>query len=139
MSLLLYYWQADFFITYILTTGWAGFPLEILQSGVLAFNFMTRMYVDIHRPLLTGVYSLPYYRQLPHVLLFVMVGLTYSIITPLLLPFLLVYFILGYIVFRNQVNKPNLLSPLSCSFSYVCHIWLSFPCKNVKVETKERS
>jgi hypothetical protein len=59
--------------------------------------------VDIHRPLLTGVYSLPYYRQLPHVLLFVMVGLTYSIITPLLLPFLLVYFILGYIVFRNQI------------------------------------
>jgi len=95
--------KADFFITYILTTGWAGFPLEILQSGVLAFNFMTRMYVDIHRPLLTGVYSLPYYRQLPHVLLFVMVGLTYSIITPLLLPFLLVYFILGYIVFRNQI------------------------------------
>ena len=95
--------QANFFITYIMTTGWAGLPLEILQTGALIFNFLKRHTVEKSTPLLADVYSLPYYRTLPMVLLFTLFGLVYSIINPLLLPFLLVYFILGYIVFRNQV------------------------------------
>ena len=95
--------QANFFITYILTSAWAGFPLEILQFGTHVLNFMKRLMVDRTKPLLSDVYSLPYYRHIPNVLMFILIGLTYSIITPLLLPFLLVYFILGYIVFRNQV------------------------------------
>lgn len=86
-----------------MTTGWAGFPLEILQSSVLILNYMKRMMIDRTKPLLSDVWSLPYYRYVPNVLLFIFLGLTYSIITPLLLPFLLVYFVLGYIVFRNQV------------------------------------
>lgn len=109
--------QAYFFMTYIMTTGWAGFPLEILQSSVLILNYMKRMMVDRSRPLLSDVWSLPYYRYVPNVLLFIFLGLTYSIITPLLLPFLLVYFVLGYIVFRNQVPFPNI--PFSCHFSCV--------------------
>lgn len=95
--------QAYFFMTYIMTTGWAGFPLEILQSSVLILNYTKRMMIDRTKPLLSDVWSLPYYRYVPNVLLFIFLGLTYSIITPLLLPFLLVYFVLGYIVFRNQV------------------------------------
>ncbi|XP_024401372.2 CSC1-like protein HYP1 [Physcomitrium patens] len=95
--------KAYFFMTYIMTTGWAGFPLEILQSSVLILNYVKRIMVDRSRPLLSDVWSLPYYRCVPNVLLFVFLGLTYSIITPLLLPFLLVYFVLGYIVFRNQI------------------------------------
>lgn len=91
-------------MTYIMTTGWAGFPLEILQFSVLALNYVKRLSVDRSRPLLSDFWSLQYYRQVPNVLLFILVGITYSIITPLLLPFLLVYFILGYIVFRNQVS-----------------------------------
>jgi hypothetical protein len=86
-----------------MTTGWAGFPLEILQFSVLLLNYSKRLMVDRSRPLLTNVWSMQYYRQVPNVLLFILLGITYSIITPLLLPFLLVYFILGYIVFRNQV------------------------------------
>lgn len=95
--------KAYFFMTYIMTTGWAGFPLEILQSSVLILNYGKRVMVDISRPLLSDVWSLPYYRYIPNILLFIFLGLTYSIITPLLLPFLLVYFVLGYIVFRNQI------------------------------------
>lgn len=95
--------KAYFFMTYIMTTGWAGFPLEILQSSVLILNYMKRMMIDRTKPLLSDVWSLPYYRYVPNVLLFIFLGLTYSIITPLLLPFLLVYFVLGYIVFRNQI------------------------------------
>ncbi|KAG0566868.1 hypothetical protein KC19_7G094000 [Ceratodon purpureus] len=95
--------QANFFITYVMTTGWAGMPLEILQSGSLVLNFLKRHTVDKNKPLLDQVYSLPYYRTLPTVLFFVLLGLVYSIINPLILPFLLIYFILGYLVFRNQI------------------------------------
>ncbi|KAG0585456.1 hypothetical protein M758_2G012200 [Ceratodon purpureus] len=95
--------KAYFFMTYIMTTGWAGFPLEILQFSVLLLNYSKRLMADRSRPLLSDVWSMQYYRQVPNVLLFILLGLTYSIITPLLLPFLLVYFILGYIVFRNQI------------------------------------
>jgi hypothetical protein len=95
--------QANFFITYIMTTGWAGMPLEILQSGSLVLNFLKRNTVEKKKPLLDSVLSLPYFRTLPTVLFFVLLGLVYSIINPLILPFLLIYFVLGYIVFRNQV------------------------------------
>ncbi|KAG0559254.1 hypothetical protein KC19_10G090800 [Ceratodon purpureus] len=95
--------QANFFITYIMTTGWAGMPLEILQSGSLILNFLKRHTVEKNKPLLDQVLSLPYYRTLPTVLFFVLLGLVYSIVNPLILPFLLMYFLLGYIVFKNQV------------------------------------
>lgn len=86
-----------------MTTGWAGMALEILQSGSLVLNFLKRHTVEKNKPLLDNVLSLPYYRTLPTVLFFVLLGLVYSIINPLILPFLLIYFILGYLVFRNQV------------------------------------
>jgi len=79
-------------------------PLEILQSGTLVLNFLKRHTVaEKHKPLVDNVLSLPYYRTLPTVLFFVLLGLVYSIINPLILPFLLIYFILGYVVYRNQV------------------------------------
>jgi hypothetical protein len=111
--------QAYFFMTYIMTTGWAGFPLEILQSSVLILNYMKRLMNDRSRPLLSDVWSLPYYRYVPNVLLFIFLGLTYSIITPLLLPFLLVYFVLGYIVFRNQV--PSFEFPFPVIFQMLAY------------------
>lgn len=72
--------QANFFITYIMTTGWAGMPLEILQSGSLVLNFLKRNTVEKKKPLLDSVFSLPYFRTLPTVLFFVLLGLVYSII-----------------------------------------------------------
>ena len=119
--------QANFFITYIMTTGWAGLPLEILQTGALIFNFLKRHTVEKSSPLLADVYSLPYYRTLPMVLLFTLFGLVYSIINPLLLPFLLVYFILGYIVFRNQVCTSFQIKvdvPYLVGFVVVCYLIL---------------
>ncbi|KAG8098020.1 hypothetical protein GUJ93_ZPchr0013g35729 [Zizania palustris] len=41
--------------------------------------------------------------SLPKVLLFNLLGFTFSILAPLILPFLLVYFCLGYLVYRNQI------------------------------------
>ncbi|KAL0288181.1 UNVERIFIED_CONTAM: CSC1-like protein RXW8 [Sesamum angustifolium] len=55
---------ATYFMTYVLTSGWA---------------------------------------KVPRVLLFGVLGFTCSTIAPLILPFLLVYFFLAYLVYRNQI------------------------------------
>ncbi|KAL2612175.1 hypothetical protein R1flu_023867 [Riccia fluitans] len=96
--------QATFFMSYTMTSGWAGFPLEILQIGLLMLNMLKRhtMKFDSDHPELE-LYSLPYYRVIPQLLLFILVGLVYAVIAPLLPPFLLVYCALGYIVFKNQI------------------------------------
>lgn len=129
--------QAEFFITYVLTS-WTGFPLEILQTGSLIFNFLKRHTVERkQQPLLDTVQSLPYYRTIPSILFFILLGLVYSIVNPLLLPFLLVYFILGYIVFRNQVFDKRMLSFHSfvsginqqLSWFFIAfNLWLIFHC-----------
>ena len=48
--------------------------------------------------------SFPYHTEVPKVLLFGLLGFTCSVLAPLILPFLLVYFFLGYVVYRNQVS-----------------------------------
>ncbi|CAM6089031.1 unnamed protein product [Calypogeia fissa] len=87
-----------------MTTGWAGFPLEILNISTLILNYFKRhtTKADNGLPELE-LYSLPYHRIVPNVLLFIFVGIIYSAIAPLLPPFVLVYFILGYVIFKNQI------------------------------------
>jgi calcium permeable stress-gated cation channel len=53
----------------------------------------------------TAVPSFPYHTEIPKLLLFGLLGFTCSILAPLILPFLLIYYFLGYIVYRNQVKK----------------------------------
>lgn len=47
--------------------------------------------------------SIPYHKDIPNILFFVLLGITYFFLAPLILPFLFVYFSLEYIVYRNQV------------------------------------
>ncbi|CAL4905578.1 unnamed protein product [Urochloa decumbens] len=47
--------------------------------------------------------SMPYHSEIPRILLFGLIGVTYFIVAPLILPFVLVYFCLGYFIFRNQL------------------------------------
>ena len=56
------------------------------------------------------VYSFPYHTEVPKVLLFILLGFTFAIMAPLILPFLLVYFCLGYLVYRNQVRALSYFS-----------------------------
>lgn len=98
----LYLIQATFFITYVLTSGWASLSSEIVQLFPLAFNlikkhiFRTKVDAD-------SIPSFPYHTEVPRVVLFGLIGFVCSILAPLILPFLLVYFSLGYIVYKNQV------------------------------------
>lgn len=49
--------------------------------------------------------AINYHVHIPRVLFFVLLGITYFFLAPLILPFLLAYLCLGYIVYRNQVSS----------------------------------
>uniref|UniRef100_A0A453JGP7 CSC1-like protein RXW8 n=2 Tax=Aegilops tauschii subsp. strangulata TaxID=200361 RepID=A0A453JGP7_AEGTS len=94
--------QASFFITYVLTSGWASLSSELMQLFGLIYNFI-RKYVLRMKEDTEFVPSFPYHTEVPKVLLFGLLGFTCSVLAPLILPFLLVYFFLGYVVYRNQL------------------------------------
>ncbi|CAM8970723.1 unnamed protein product [Rhodiola kirilowii] len=96
--------QADFFITYILTNGLSGFSLEILQPGLLSWDLFKSHTYGRRKKKTPYAFSLPYFRVLPVVCLSMLIGMVYAVVAPLLLPFLIGYFLLGYCVYINQIQ-----------------------------------
>lgn len=96
--------QADFFITYVLTDGLSGFSLEIIQPGLVIWHFMKSYSFGLGTRKKPYLYSVPYYRFIPFVSLSILIGMVYAVVSPLLLPFLIVYFFLGYVVYVNQIQ-----------------------------------
>ncbi|CAM8967874.1 unnamed protein product [Rhodiola kirilowii] len=96
--------QADFFITYILTNGLSGFSLEILQPGLLCWDLFKSHTYGRRKKKTPYAFSLPYFRVLPVVCLSMLIGMVYAVVAPLLLPFLIGYFLLGYCVYINQIQ-----------------------------------
>ncbi|KAJ0980363.1 hypothetical protein J5N97_008618 [Dioscorea zingiberensis] len=94
--------QATLFITYVLTSGWASLSSEVLQLFPLIWNLLKRYIFRINNEQYS-VPSFPYHTEVPKVLLIGLLGFTCSILAPLILPFLLVYFFLCYVVYRNQI------------------------------------
>ncbi|ESQ35850.1 hypothetical protein EUTSA_v10006880mg [Eutrema salsugineum] len=94
--------QAGFFMTYCFTSGWAGLACEIMQPVGLIWNLIARFIVknkeDSYETL-----RFPYHREIPRLLLFGLLGFTNSVIAPLILPFLLIYFFLAYLIYKNQI------------------------------------
>ncbi|KAM3323587.1 CSC1-like protein isoform X1 [Capsicum chacoense] len=115
--------QADFFVTYILTNGLAGFSLEILQPGLLLWDALKSHTWDRGKKKRPYVYSLPYYRIVPFVALCMLIGIVYAVVSPLLLPFLVGYFLLGYAVFINQIEDVYITTYETCGlyWPYVHH------------------
>ncbi|KAF9683981.1 hypothetical protein SADUNF_Sadunf04G0070400 [Salix dunnii] len=94
--------QASFFISYVVTSGWTKLSSELFRLIPLVCSFCKRLFSgkdgnEFEVP------SLPYYNDIPTILFFGLLGITYFFLAPLILPFLLVYFCLGYIIFRNQL------------------------------------
>ncbi|XP_061358098.1 CSC1-like protein HYP1 [Gastrolobium bilobum] len=94
--------QASFFISLVVTSGWTTVASELFQLTKLISNFMKRIFTknsgdDFEPP------SMPYHSEIPRICLFGLLGVTYFILSPLIVPFLLIYFCLGYIIFRNQL------------------------------------
>ncbi|KAI5393412.1 CSC1-like protein RXW8 isoform X1 [Lathyrus oleraceus] len=94
--------QATFFTTYILSSGWASLGFELLQICPLLYNLFQRFLLRVKDDTLVGI-TFPYHTEVPRLLLFGFLGFTCSILAPLMLPFLLIYFFLAYLVYRNQI------------------------------------
>ncbi|KAL5844637.1 hypothetical protein ACOSQ3_010691 [Xanthoceras sorbifolium] len=95
--------QAGFFMTYVLTSGWASLSCEIVQPVALIWNFMKNFIIRIKEDSSDVTLSFPYHTEVPKLLLFGLLGFICSIMAPLILPFLLIYFVLAYLVYRNQI------------------------------------
>ncbi|ESQ45017.1 hypothetical protein EUTSA_v10010925mg [Eutrema salsugineum] len=96
--------QGEFFMTYILTDGLSGFSLEILQLGLITFDIIRSYTYGRGEERNPYLFSFPYFRVIPTVSLLIMIGMIYAVVAPLMLPFLVGYFCLGYIVYFNQME-----------------------------------
>lgn len=96
--------QAVFFMTYVLTSGWAGLACELMQPFVLLCHWLDRLVFRGKTVVSCGPMTFPYHTEIPRILLFGLLGFTASVTAPLMLPFLMVYFLLAYLVYRNQVS-----------------------------------
>ncbi|XVF43168.1 hypothetical protein PTKIN_Ptkin02bG0018900 [Pterospermum kingtungense] len=93
--------QASFFIAYVVTSGWTSVSSEVFRiipliCGLIRRPFSCCLDEEFEVP------SIPYHRDIPRILFFGLLGITYFFLAPLILPFLLVYFCLAYIIYRNQ-------------------------------------
>ncbi|XP_028551274.1 CSC1-like protein RXW8 isoform X1 [Dendrobium catenatum] len=95
--------QATFFITYVLTSGWTSLCAELVQCFPLTYNLLQKYVFRKKLDDPNMVPTFPYHTEVPRVLLFGLLGFTCSILAPLILPFLMVYFLLGYLIYRNQM------------------------------------
>lgn len=114
--------QASFFISYVVTSGWTGLSSEILRLVPLLWSFITKLFgkeddKEFEVP------STPFCQEIPKILFFGLLGTTYFFLSPLILPFLLVYYCLGYVIYRNQVSE--LILPFSFFINRVSNnlIW----------------
>ncbi|KAI3452270.1 hypothetical protein Pfo_008935 [Paulownia fortunei] len=96
-------YRASFFIAYVVTSGWTKtFSSELFRLKRLIWSFIKgRLCWKSDEEL--EVPSNPYHSEIPRILFFSLLGITYFFLAPLILPFLLVYYCFGYIIYRNQL------------------------------------
>ncbi|XP_021774270.1 CSC1-like protein RXW8 isoform X1 [Chenopodium quinoa] len=92
-----------FFMTYVLTSGWTSLACEVVQLWPLLCNFIYKFILRKNHGPFDGEYTFPYHSEAPRVLLFGLLGLNFAILAPLMLPLLLIYFCLAYLVYKNQI------------------------------------
>lgn len=118
--------KATFFMTYIMVDGWSGIAAEVLRlKSLVIFHiknaFLVRTEHDREQAMDPG--SLDFYNSEPRLQLYFLLGLVYAVVTPMLLPFIIVFFSLAYLVFRHQVLF------LSSNHHYVCWNLIHIPQK----------
>lgn len=101
--------QASFFMTFVLSSGWASLACEVMQPLALICKLVKKFILRIKDDSPDTVWSFPYHTEIPRVLLFGFLGFICSILVPLITPFLLFYFGLAYLVYRNQVMTSFLI------------------------------
>ncbi|XP_020211354.1 calcium permeable stress-gated cation channel 1 [Cajanus cajan] len=98
--------KASFFITYIMVDGWASIAAEVLMLKPLIFYhlknfFLVKTEKDREEAMDPG--SIGFNTGEPRIQLYFLLGLVYAAVTPAVLPFIIVFFGLAYVVFRHQI------------------------------------
>ncbi|XP_075664279.1 hyperosmolality-gated Ca2+ permeable channel 1.2-like [Castanea sativa] len=98
--------RATFFITYIMVDGWAGIAGEILMVKPLIMYhlknfFLVKTEKDREEAMDPG--SLGFNTGEPRIQFYFLLGLVYATVTPIILPFIIIFFSLAYVVFRHQI------------------------------------
>ncbi|XP_042063727.1 calcium permeable stress-gated cation channel 1-like [Salvia splendens] len=98
--------KATFFITYIMVDGWAGVAGEILRlTPLIMFHLKNLLLVktekDREEAMDPG--SIAFHMAEPRLQLYFLLGLVYAVVTPIFLPFILVFFVFAYLIFRHQI------------------------------------
>ncbi|GAB4826545.1 hypothetical protein Ancab_033439 [Ancistrocladus abbreviatus] len=97
--------KATFFITYTMLDGWAGVAGEILRLKPLIIYhlknfFLVKTKKDREAAMDAG--SIGFNTGEPKIQIYILLGLVYAVVTPVLLPFILVFFGFSFVVFRHQ-------------------------------------
>lgn len=98
--------KATFFITYIMVDGWAGVAAEIFRIVPLILYHLKNVFLvktekDREQAMDPGSLAWPITE--PRLQLYFLLGLVYSTVTPILLPFIITFFAFAYLVFRHQI------------------------------------
>ncbi|XP_022145393.1 CSC1-like protein At1g32090 isoform X2 [Momordica charantia] len=98
--------KATFFITYIMVDGWAGIASEILRLKPLVIFHLKNLFLvkterDREKAMDPGSVEFP--ETLPSLQLYFLLGIVYAVVTPILLPFILIFFAFAYLVYRHQI------------------------------------
>ncbi|KAF3790738.1 CSC1-like protein [Nymphaea thermarum] len=98
--------KATFFITYIMLDGWSAIAAEILRPKSLAIHHLQNMFLirtekDREQAMEPGNIGIA--ENLPRLQLYFLLGLVYAVVSPILLPFVIIFFGLGFLVYRHQV------------------------------------
>lgn len=118
--------KATFFITYIMVDGWAGIAGEILRLKPLVIFHLKNMFLvkterDMEKAMDPGSVDFP--ETLPSLQLYFLLGIVYAVVTPILLPFILVFFAFAHLVYRHQVRPcpliPFLFNLLICLLAFL--------------------
>lgn len=99
--------KATFFITYTMVDGWSSIASEILRLMPLIIYSLKNMFLvrtDRDRRKAMKPPRIKLTETLPTIQLSFLLGLVYAVVTPILLPFLLVSFAFAYLVYRHQVS-----------------------------------
>ncbi|CAI0418751.1 unnamed protein product [Linum tenue] len=98
--------KATFFITYIMVDGWAGVAAEILRLKPLVIFHLKNLFLvktERDRAKAMDPGSVAFAETLPSLQLYFLLGLVYAVVTPVLLPFILVFFAFAFLVYRHQI------------------------------------
>ncbi|KAL2481724.1 CSC1-like protein [Abeliophyllum distichum] len=98
--------KATFFITYVMVDGWAGIAAEILRLVPLIMfhlknTFLVKTEKDREQAMDPG--SVNFSTSEPRIQLYFLLGLVYAPVTPILLPFIIIFFAFSFMVFRHQI------------------------------------